>query len=87
VTTVASTFGGPDSYGGNGGGNGGMNAAGLYLSPHRFDTSLEFFMPSSPNNGFDFVEAQNGMISSQQLASFNTWLQQIESEMLFRSPM
>ncbi|KIH87585.1 hypothetical protein SPBR_05040 [Sporothrix brasiliensis 5110] len=86
VTTVASTFGGPDGYGGNGGGNGGMKAAGLDLSPPRFDTSLEFFMPSSPNDGFDFVQAQNGMISSQQLASFNTWLQQIESEMLFRSP-
>ncbi|ERS98385.1 hypothetical protein HMPREF1624_05169 [Sporothrix schenckii ATCC 58251] len=87
ATTVASTFGGPDGYGGNGGGNGGMNAAGLYLSPPRFDTSLDFFMPSSPNDGFDFVQAQNGMISSQQLASFNTWLQQIESETLFRSPM
>lgn len=87
MTTVASTFGGQDGYGGNGGGNGAMNAAGLNLSPPRFDTSLEFFMPSSPNDGFDFVEAQNGMISSQQLASFNTWLQQIESEMLFRGPI
>ncbi|OAA56300.1 Transcription factor [Niveomyces insectorum RCEF 264] len=46
----------------------------------KFDTNLPFFMPSSPNDGVDFFTL-NDTLSSQQQASFDTWLEQIESEM------
>ncbi|CAK7234816.1 hypothetical protein SBRCBS47491_009077 [Sporothrix bragantina] len=95
TTTVTSTSAGPTNIITPGNAvihdgafsNDGTGAAGLGLSPPTFDTNLDFFMPCSPNDGVGFVEAQTDMSSSQQLASFNTWLQQIESEMLFHSPL